>query len=95
LLFSAKESVYKAWYPLTARWLDFEDASVRFHPGTATFTAQLKVTGPRPHGRSLDSFSGHWLIGGGLIVTAIAILEPATVFAPAPSGRPAMARHPA
>ena len=23
LLFSAKESVYKAWFPLTLRWLDF------------------------------------------------------------------------
>ena len=24
LLFSAKESVYKAWFPLTRRWLGFE-----------------------------------------------------------------------
>jgi 4'-phosphopantetheinyl transferase EntD len=26
LLFSAKESVYKAWFPLAGRWLGFEDA---------------------------------------------------------------------
>jgi len=25
LLFSAKESIYKAWYPLSGRWLGFED----------------------------------------------------------------------
>jgi 4'-phosphopantetheinyl transferase EntD len=30
LLFSAKESVYKAWYPLTGRWLGFEDARIEF-----------------------------------------------------------------
>ncbi|MBR7838548.1 4'-phosphopantetheinyl transferase superfamily protein [Actinospica durhamensis] len=28
LLFCAKESVYKAWYPLAHRWLDFQDAAV-------------------------------------------------------------------
>jgi enterobactin synthetase component D / holo-[acyl-carrier protein] synthase len=30
LLFSAKESVYKAWYPLTGAWLDFEEALITF-----------------------------------------------------------------
>ncbi len=28
LLFSAKESVYKAWFPLTKRWLGFESADI-------------------------------------------------------------------
>ncbi|MEU6083639.1 4'-phosphopantetheinyl transferase superfamily protein [Streptomyces sp. NPDC047108] len=32
LLFSAKESVYKVWFPLTGRSLEFEEASVTFHP---------------------------------------------------------------
>ncbi|MFI7130374.1 4'-phosphopantetheinyl transferase [Nonomuraea sp. NPDC050153] len=30
LLFSAKESIYKAWYPLTGHWLGFLDAKVTF-----------------------------------------------------------------
>jgi 4'-phosphopantetheinyl transferase EntD len=34
LLFSAKESVYKAWFPLTGRWLGFEDAELTIHPAT-------------------------------------------------------------
>jgi 4'-phosphopantetheinyl transferase EntD len=34
LLFSAKESVYKAWFPLTGRWLGFEDAELTIHPST-------------------------------------------------------------
>ena len=32
LLFTMKESVYKAWFPLTGRWLDFQQASVRIDP---------------------------------------------------------------
>ncbi|MBL1068560.1 4'-phosphopantetheinyl transferase superfamily protein [Streptomyces sp. 7-21] len=32
LLFSAKESVYKAWFPLTRAWLDFEEAAVTLRP---------------------------------------------------------------
>jgi 4'-phosphopantetheinyl transferase EntD len=37
LLFSAKESIYKAWYPATRRWLDFHDVTVTLEPG-GTFT---------------------------------------------------------
>jgi 4'-phosphopantetheinyl transferase EntD len=90
LLFSAKESVYKAWFPLTARWLDFQDASIVFDPLGGTFNATLRVGGPRVHGRKLTGFTGRWLAGNGLIVTAITILEPAeTPAAPAWSAAPA------
>ena len=41
MLFSAKESVYKAWFPLTGRWLNFEDASVDIDPVGRTFNARL------------------------------------------------------
>ena len=30
ILFCAKEATYKAWYPLTRRWLGFEDAHIVF-----------------------------------------------------------------
>jgi 4'-phosphopantetheinyl transferase EntD len=76
LLFSAKESVYKAWFPLTSRWLDFEDADVTIDPLAGTFQAQLMVTGPRLHGRKLTGFSGRWLVDNGLILTAIAVVAP-------------------
>ncbi|MGY4955294.1 4'-phosphopantetheinyl transferase family protein [Streptomyces nigrescens] len=71
LVFSAKESVYKAWYPLTRRWLDFEEARLTLDPTNATFTAQLLVPGPVVDGRELTEFSGRWLVGSGLVVTAI------------------------
>jgi enterobactin synthetase component D / holo-[acyl-carrier protein] synthase len=73
LLFCAKESVYKAWFPLTGRWLGFEDACVDFDPAAKSFSARLLVPGPVVDGRVLTGFTGRWLVGQGLIVTAIVI----------------------
>ena len=76
LLFSAKESVYKAWFPLTERWLGFADASVTIDPDRGTFTARLLIDGPELEGGPLTGFNGRWLVEAGLIITAIAV--PAT-----------------
>jgi 4'-phosphopantetheinyl transferase EntD len=73
LLFSAKESVYKAWFPLTERWLGFEEAAVAVDPSAGTFSARLLVSGPVLDGRRLTAFSGRWLVRDGLILTAIAL----------------------
>ncbi|MEU7279564.1 4'-phosphopantetheinyl transferase superfamily protein [Streptomyces sp. NPDC045431] len=67
LLFSAKETVYKVWYPLTHRWLDFHDATLTLHPATSTFTARILVPSPFP------TLTGTWLCGEGLLVTAATI----------------------
>jgi 4'-phosphopantetheinyl transferase EntD len=69
LLFSAKESVYKAWFPLTGRWLGFEDADVTIAPD-GTFTARV-LAEPQPP--CTASFAGRWLASGGLILTAIVV----------------------
>ncbi|MBT2230371.1 4'-phosphopantetheinyl transferase [Nonomuraea sp. NEAU-A123] len=76
LLFSAKESVYKAWFPLAKRWLDFQDARISVDPVRHTFTAHLLILGPRWQGRRLGGFTGRWMTGNGLIVTAIAVVTP-------------------
>jgi 4'-phosphopantetheinyl transferase EntD len=73
LLFSAKESVYKAWYPLTKHWLGFEDAFVTVDPFVGTFCARLVVSGPRLANRRLEAFSGRFLVRDGLVLTAIAL----------------------
>jgi 4'-phosphopantetheinyl transferase EntD len=73
LLFCVKESVYKAWYPLTQRWLDFKQAAVTVDPDAGTFTAALLVPGPAVDGRQLTGFTGRWMIGKGLVLTAIAV----------------------
>jgi enterobactin synthetase component D / holo-[acyl-carrier protein] synthase len=73
LLFSAKESVYKAWFPLAERWLGFEDASLSFDPQQRTFSARLLVPGPALDGHALSGFSGSWLVRDGIVATAIAL----------------------
>ncbi|HVK24496.1 MAG TPA: 4'-phosphopantetheinyl transferase superfamily protein, partial [Actinokineospora sp.] len=73
LLFAAKESVYKAWFPLMRKWLGFEDARVTFDPA-GTFEAELVVPGPVIAGEQIGGFSGRWLVDDGLAVTAITIL---------------------
>jgi 4'-phosphopantetheinyl transferase EntD len=62
IVFCAKEAVYKSWYPLTGRWLDFEDVSITVNVD-GTFRARLC-------GHDLD---GRWTVGRGLILTATSI----------------------
>ncbi|MFF9843389.1 4'-phosphopantetheinyl transferase [Streptomyces sp. NPDC020422] len=76
VLFSAKESVYKAWFPLARRWLGFEDATVRFAPRDGTFTAELHQAGPVLGGVPLTAMTGRWAVRNGLILTSVTV--PAT-----------------
>ncbi|WP_433349010.1 4'-phosphopantetheinyl transferase family protein [Micromonospora sp. CA-111912] len=75
LLFSAKESVYKAWFPLTGRWLDFAEADIVVDPA-GTFVAELLVPGPVLGGVPVTAFTGRFLVGRGLVLTAISIPTP-------------------
>ncbi|MFF8381961.1 4'-phosphopantetheinyl transferase [Streptomyces sp. NPDC015661] len=80
LLFSAKESVFKTWYPLNRSELGFDEASVDFEPApgppgrhTGTFTARLLVPGPVTGRGRHDHFTGRWLVREGLVLTAIVL----------------------
>jgi 4'-phosphopantetheinyl transferase EntD len=73
LLFCAKESVYKAWFPVTQEWLGFGDAEIVIDAAGGTFTARLLVPGPPVTGSPLTSLRGRWLADHGLVVTAIAL----------------------
>jgi 4'-phosphopantetheinyl transferase EntD len=68
-----KESVYKAWFPLTGSWLDFDEASITVEPGAGTFTAVLQVPGPVLNGQRLTGFTGRFATMDGLVLTAIAV----------------------
>jgi 4'-phosphopantetheinyl transferase EntD len=73
VLFSAKESVFKAWFPLAHRWLGFEDAHVELAAEEGAFTARLLVPGPTVGGRPLQRLDGRFLVRNGLVVTAIVL----------------------
>ena len=71
LLFSAKESVYKAWFPLTGTWLGFEEADIIFEPATATFAACLLVPGLTIAGRPCRELTGRFVVLDNLVLTAV------------------------
>jgi 4'-phosphopantetheinyl transferase EntD len=74
LLFSAKESVYKAWFPLARRWLGFYEADITINAANGTFEARLLIAAPASSGVPTAGFTGRWLSRDGLILTAISVL---------------------
>ncbi|WP_326574630.1 4'-phosphopantetheinyl transferase superfamily protein [Streptomyces sp. NBC_00481] len=80
LLFSAKESVYKAWFPLTGRWLDFAEADIEVtvDPGgrSGALRVGLLVPGPVVDGRRIDAFTGRWTVRRRLVATAVSVPFP-------------------
>lgn len=73
LLFCAKEAVYKAWFPLTSRWLDFDQVTVNIQPESEAFDVRLLVPGPVVGGQPIARFTGRWLAFKGLIVCTVAV----------------------
>ncbi len=69
LIFSAKESVYKAQYPLTGQVIGFDEVEVSCKPGRSVFSAYLQRAA-RPIGWP-DHLAGKYFIGDGLIISAI------------------------
>jgi 4'-phosphopantetheinyl transferase EntD len=73
LLFSIKESVYKAWYPLAERSLGFAGTAVSIDRELGGFSARLLVPGPLFDGRELTGLHGTFLVAGGLVLAAVAL----------------------
>ncbi|MFE6895123.1 4'-phosphopantetheinyl transferase [Streptomyces sp. NPDC057694] len=81
VLYSAKESVYKAWFPLTHRRLDFDEADIdlSMDPGTAAhggFHVELLVPGPVVGGIRLGHLQGRWTVDRGFVGTAVTVRHP-------------------
>jgi 4'-phosphopantetheinyl transferase EntD len=77
LLFSAKEAVFKAWYPLTERWIGFDAATVEID-NTDGRSGRFEARFVAPYallvaGRLLRSLRGQWLAAQGLIVCAVSL----------------------
>lgn len=77
ILFCAKEATYKAWFPVTRRWLGFEDAHISFDvDGTGTaggFTSRILIDPAALSGPPLETLSGRWSVRNGLALTAIVL----------------------
>jgi enterobactin synthetase component D / holo-[acyl-carrier protein] synthase len=77
ILFCAKEATYKAWFPLTKRWLGFEDAHITFDvdgSGTGgTFESVILIDGATLSGPPLTALAGRWSVERELVLTAIVL----------------------
>jgi 4'-phosphopantetheinyl transferase EntD len=77
ILFCAKEATYKAWYPVTKRWLGFEDAHIAFSlddSGTSgRFESRILIDPAALSGPPLTSLRGRWSVRDGLALTAIVL----------------------
>ncbi|MER5986824.1 4'-phosphopantetheinyl transferase superfamily protein [Streptomyces sp. NPDC001787] len=75
LLFSAKESVFKAWYPVTGTELDFDEAEITFDRAAGgramegTFAARLLRTDPALP----PTLDGRWRVEDGIAATAVLV----------------------
>ena len=67
LLFCAKEATYKAWFPMTHRWLGFEDAEIDIR-SDGSFVSYLLVR-PTP----VPFISGRWMVDDGYVIAATAV----------------------
>lgn len=76
LTFSAKESVYKAWFPLTGQRPEFQDASLIFDLRHQTFSARLSFPRSMPWELQETLVGGRWLTNGRYILTAVALVSP-------------------
>lgn len=77
ILFCAKEATYKAWFPLTHRWLGFEDAHITFtldgSGSSGTFLSRILIDPTAESGPPLTELQGRWTMANGLVVTAISL----------------------
>ena len=69
VLFSAKESIYKAWFPLTKSWLGFEQVVVTVDVARHTFYARVLDSMPDQFAAVIRQLSGRFLIRSGIILT--------------------------
>lgn len=69
ILFSAKEAVFKLWWPLAHSWLDFADVSVVVSKRTGTFLAEISSQDAES-GFTLD---GRFSVTAGLVLAAVAL----------------------
>jgi 4'-phosphopantetheinyl transferase EntD len=73
LLFSAKESVYKVWFPIMGRRLPFDAVRIAFSPEAASFRATFLAERAVLGGERLDGVDGRYLRLAAHVLTAVAI----------------------
>jgi len=75
LIFSMKESIFKAWFPITRQWLDFKDVRISFDLQPRTFSANIQVSAPEDVATRVKHAQGRFLIQDGYIFTSFCVIK--------------------
>jgi 4'-phosphopantetheinyl transferase EntD len=73
VIFSAKECVFKAWYPATRRELGYRDVRISLSPDEGTFEATLHAPLGTPSELLFRRLSGRFSVGTDLLFTAVVV----------------------
>lgn len=74
VLFSARESVYKAWHPITGAWLGFLDVDITVDVEGGAFTARLGEWVQAPPGSGAPrTFTGRFLVTNDHVLTTVVV----------------------
>lgn len=73
LIFSAKESVYKALFPILQRWIGFSDATLQFDFEKQSFTASMNETLELPAAIGSSRLTGRFSVSANYILTTVEI----------------------
>lgn len=69
LLFCAKEATYKAWFPMTHRWLGFDQAEIDIREDGTLISYLLVRPTPVPF------ICGRWMVQDGYVIVATTVEE--------------------
>jgi len=72
VIFSAKEAIYKAWYPVTHLWLDYHDVELTLDAGRGRFQAAI-LAGPPQSDFPWNPVHGRFALSGSIALTAVAL----------------------
>lgn len=73
VLFSAKEAVYKAWFPLTGRWLGFHDVDLEIRTADGSFSARFLGEPLVVDSTVYPALEGRFGLDDELVVTAVIV----------------------
>lgn len=71
LLFSAKESVYKAWYALGGPWLGFDECEIQLRVDSSTFGVRIMTGGNFAH--VIETAEARWIASERHLFTTIVV----------------------
>ena len=71
VVFCAKESVFKAWFPLAGRWLDFTGAELAIEAGECRFDVRFLVPVPPGLDGNPHTVAGRFQVTGRYVLTAV------------------------